>query len=746
METEPGAAARARARAAAAAAAAAQDDDLDSEPDTDPGVTAGVLSGMIGGDQAREVEPPGSPRQTERMARSPVDAHHPSQTERGHRAGRAGPGPRDDRSGDGGRPRSSAGDRADATLLMTPIPRDLDKPRPAPRTPRSYALPPGVVAPGPLSSDRSSVERGSMNGEKRRTLTGIAAMKPGEAVELVPAPPVLPSSLGPTAAATAAAASAARSGNPAASLRPSSRSRQPSRPAPLARKPITERNDPFERMDRADPGDHMTTARVESAARAEPAEGIVRGEQRGSPSRGERDGGARSEGGARSDREAASARDRGARAEHDGAARGEREAMNPREVAARAERHGVARTERAAAARAERETTARAERDVVGRAGRETAARAEHETARAERETAARAEPDSARAGGMSSPPGEASSPPAPVARAERTDRRSASLPPPHRPEGPPLVASSPPAAASAAPVHVDRVTTAEDRAELRALFTELAGHHMVQLRDFMIEVRCGSALADWIGLSEPAVRSVRSMAEQLELDDVCVALDRLLAALVEARQAGGAIDPGHQAGLLAAYLPLVDLLPGVLELDAERNRREPIIVHSILRQIPGVEKLAIDKLVAANLVAVASLADARPEELAQVTGLDRELAERVVARFREYRLEAGAVATPDPRAELRALEGLAGRLRQQNQDFDFASGSWAPGIKERKRELRRERAATLLAIHVSLARLGEVDRLVELDRLNFRRKVEFIDVTLQAARAAARARTGNPA
>jgi hypothetical protein len=292
-------------------------------------------------------------------------------------------------------------------------------------------------------------------------------------------------------------------------------------------------------------------------------------------------------------------------------------------------------------------------------------------------------------------------------------------------------------------PGHVDRVTTAEDRAELRSLFTELAGHHMVQLRDFMMEVRGGSALAEWIALSEPAVRSVRGMAEQLELDDICGALDRLLVALSAAQRAGGSISGENQASLLTAYTPLIELLPGVLELDAERNRREPIIVHSLLRQISGIEKVAIDRLVAANLVSVGALADARPEELAQVTGLSADLAGRVVAHFRTYRQKSGAIASPDPRIELRGLTDLLGRLRRQNTDYDTAAGSWAPGVKDRKRELRRERAETLLAIHVSLARLGEVDRLVELDRLSFRRKVEFIESTLQAARSANRARTG---
>jgi hypothetical protein len=635
-ETEPGVAARARARAAAAAAAAAQGNDLEeSEPDTDPGIGAGVISGMI--DDGAETP---ESRRTERMERM----RPPGRGDGSEASERSDKRDRSER-------RVERDDSHDATIVMPVPPVLAETPRPAPRTLRSYALPPGVVAPGPIDrpSDRT-IERAfekaaekSGNGDTRKTLTGMSPIKPETVppplappplapppmttpiaapamttatahAPMTPAPPVLPPS-GPSAAASAAAA---RASAQTASMRPSGRGRpsQPARSAPPPRK--------------ADKPDRSADKPAENAADKAPEKAPERTPER-----------------------------------------------------------------------------------TIDK----------------------------------------------PAARAPQ--------PPPLRPEPPPSIplsaapaasppAASPPAASAiVAPPspqprlpagHVDKVTTPEDRAELRALFTELAGHHMVQLRDFMIEVRCGSALAEWISLSEPAVRSVRGMAEQLELEDICSALDQLLAALADARQAGGAISSEHQLGLLAAYLPLVDLLPGVLELDAERNRREPIIVHSILRQIAGIEKVAIDKLVAANLVSVAALASARADELAQVTGLELELAGRVVDRFRDYRREAGAVATPDPRAELRALATLLDRLRQQNQDYDFAAGSWAPGVKERKRQLRRERAETLLAIHVSLARLGEVDRLVELDRLNFRRKVEFIDSTLQAARTAARARTGGPA
>ena len=281
-----------------------------------------------------------------------------------------------------------------------------------------------------------------------------------------------------------------------------------------------------------------------------------------------------------------------------------------------------------------------------------------------------------------------------------------------------------------------DKVTSEQDRAALRELFNELAGHHLAQLRDLMIEIRGGTALAEWIDLSQPAVASVKGMAEQLELGELCVALDKLLLALAEARIAGGAVIGQARANVLDAYFPLMELVPGGLELDAERNRREPVIVHSLLRQIPGVEKVTIDKLVAASLISIATLADARPDELAAVAGVSDEIALRLVERFRAYRSEAGMVASPDPAAEHRSLAGLLDTLRRQNTAFDEASQRWSADAKEDKRRLRLERAETLLRIHVSLARLGQLDRLVQLDKLSFKRKADHIDSYLQGARA----------
>jgi hypothetical protein len=253
-----------------------------------------------------------------------------------------------------------------------------------------------------------------------------------------------------------------------------------------------------------------------------------------------------------------------------------------------------------------------------------------------------------------------------------------------------------------------------------------------------MIEVQGGTALSQWIEICQPAVSSVRGMAEQLELAPLCAALDSLLAALGVAQRAGGAISGEVRDGLMAAYQPLCELVPGALELEGELVRREPVIVQALLRQVPGVEKLAIDRLVAANLIGISALAGARPDELAAVTGLDLDLATRVIERFQSYGAQAGLVASPDPAAEHRALARLLETLQEQSREYDDAASQWSADAKERKRHARQERARTLLRIHVSFARLGEVERLVELDKLSFRRKAEYVDRFLQEVRASA--------
>jgi Helix-hairpin-helix domain len=277
------------------------------------------------------------------------------------------------------------------------------------------------------------------------------------------------------------------------------------------------------------------------------------------------------------------------------------------------------------------------------------------------------------------------------------------------------------------------------DLADVRELFAQLAAKHMRQVRDFMIDLKWGEAPHSWIALSEPAVRSLRGAAERLGLAELCESLDGFGAALDVAQKVTSTTVTGeHRDRLLDTYAKLVEVMPQAFALDLDRTQRESVIVHSLLLQIPGVGKLVVDKLYAAGLQSLDTLFSATAADIVQTTGIAQSLADRVVGRFQLYRKELHAAQPDATRAQERSrLDVLVKRLRHQHEGFEKLTESWAPGAAGEKKTLRQSREATLLDCNVVLARLGEVDRLHEIEKMPFGKKVDALEVYLEeAARA----------
>jgi hypothetical protein len=282
-----------------------------------------------------------------------------------------------------------------------------------------------------------------------------------------------------------------------------------------------------------------------------------------------------------------------------------------------------------------------------------------------------------------------------------------------------------------------DGVSTPEDLAAVRKLFDEVARGYMAQLRNVMLEVKWGEARTEWLGVCDAVLRSVRKMAEKMEMSELCTALDGFQSAIGKVRKAGQSNVAGaDRDSLLAAYEPLLKTMPQVFELDAERNRREPVILQSLLRQVPDVEKLTIDRLYAAGLTSLDLYYRAKPDEIAATTSITLELATRIVELFARYRAGNGAhVGAATLAEEYKQLTSLTAQLRKQHVAFEEASAAWSRDAIARKKELRRTRATTIQQIHVALARLGEVDRVGELEKLSYRRKIEQIERYLEQTR-----------
>jgi hypothetical protein len=95
-------------------------------------------------------------------------------------------------------------------------------------------------------------------------------------------------------------------------------------------------------------------------------------------------------------------------------------------------------------------------------------------------------------------------------------------------------------------------------------------------------------------------------------------------------------------------------------------------------------------------------------------------------------------VEPPTSGRRLRALRGreeigrLTVRLRSEHDEYESASASWSPEAAEKKKELRKARADTLVEIGAALTWLGEVELFREIERLPFEQKLEQLEAFLE--------------
>jgi hypothetical protein len=281
---------------------------------------------------------------------------------------------------------------------------------------------------------------------------------------------------------------------------------------------------------------------------------------------------------------------------------------------------------------------------------------------------------------------------------------------------------------------------TASDLGEVRALFAELAAHHMRSVRDFMIDVKWGEATQDWLPVCEPAVRSLHRAADRLEIAELTAALQHFADSLADANKPeaadGKTLTSETRDKLLAAYDKMIELMPQAFALEMDRSQREAVILQSLLLQIPDVRKVTIDKLYAANLTSLDVMFIASVDEIVQTTGIEKWLAQRIVDRFQAYRHEMKAGGVDATRSgEHDKLTMLAAELKTQHAAFEDASAAWMGDAAARRKQMRQARHATLLQIKVLLARLGEVDRLQAIERLPFEQKITELESYLESAR-----------
>jgi hypothetical protein len=266
------------------------------------------------------------------------------------------------------------------------------------------------------------------------------------------------------------------------------------------------------------------------------------------------------------------------------------------------------------------------------------------------------------------------------------------------------------------------------DQAIVEQLFADIAANYARPIKNFIFELKRGTATKDWIEICRPAMQGITRAAEGMGLRQAAQRMMDFEAALSLAQQSEQRVLGGEVRDLLMwCYEDLVTVMPKAFVVGEEEQQREGIIINSLLAQIPDVGRVTIEKLYRAGLTSLDTLYLARREELAVATGISIELSESICAKFQAYRagLEASNRDVKDVGQRGRLTEFVA-ELTRQHEGFVRASEDAKLGNE--KRDYREQRQACMLWINVLLAEVGEVDLVNELQKMSFERRIQRLE------------------
>ncbi|MCP3978785.1 MAG: hypothetical protein GY716_05575 [bacterium] len=279
---------------------------------------------------------------------------------------------------------------------------------------------------------------------------------------------------------------------------------------------------------------------------------------------------------------------------------------------------------------------------------------------------------------------------------------------------------------------------TNHDELAVKDLFASIASNHSVPVKNFIADLQRGTASKEWIEICRPVMHTMIDAAESIDLPQIAERMVDFGEALTLAQnEAGPLIDGEGRDLILSCYDDLVEALPDTFRIVDNTERRESVLVHSLLRQIPGVGHVTFEKLYGAGLTSLDTLFVARPDELTVVTGIQARLSERICSKVQEHRERLGSQLPDQLFALLRTrLAERVQKLRDTHETFERASRKdiTLPEVAEAKRQSRRKRQACALQINVVLAEMGELDLVDEIKKLAFGRRIERLEKFLRSA------------
>ncbi len=254
-------------------------------------------------------------------------------------------------------------------------------------------------------------------------------------------------------------------------------------------------------------------------------------------------------------------------------------------------------------------------------------------------------------------------------------------------------------------------------------MFCEITRAYIAPVRRFIEQLRRAPTPAAGLELHRPAMEMVVRAAERMPVGDLVPALSRFTAALQGAADSrDSVVDEPHRTRILDAYATLERALPGAFRVDeGSSSPAEDVILVSLLKQIPDVGTVTLDKVFGAGLTSIEQFAEATPRDLAVTAGISESLATRICVRVQGYLVSRTRIDDGAARAE------AAARLAAQVAELRESHGAYEALRREDRVRWahRRRRLDVWLAIQVALAELGERGLLDALAPLPYDKRID---------------------
>ena len=273
--------------------------------------------------------------------------------------------------------------------------------------------------------------------------------------------------------------------------------------------------------------------------------------------------------------------------------------------------------------------------------------------------------------------------------------------------------------------------TTHDEQAEaaVQDLFVQIAANYAIPLKSFMLELQRGTASKDEIELCRPVLNSILGAVEIMNLPQTVQRISDFDDVLLLALNSGDRLVKGEiRQRILSSYEALVGIMPEAFRLGDESQKREDIIIKSLLKQIPGLGCVTLEKLYRAGLGSLESLFLANKEDLAAATGVSRRICELICDKVAQHRKEIESLPHDAAHSVWRCrLAGIVNGLRDEIE-VERAPNSSQGCLASEEQRRPHQRQLCFLEITVILAEMGELDLLSRMHKLSFKRRIQILD------------------